>query len=385
MKKFIIMILIMITCTGCWNYKELTELGIVSALAISKKNDMYVIDMQLINIIEAGDKGITESPITVLTGEGHTVAEAVRSMNLKSSKVFFSSNLEYVLLDKSVVTEDLEEILDFLARDTKLSLNFLIATSTENSPYEILSALSQFNLNPASNLSELISVSEKRYGASYVLNIKEFLQKFLAKGVTPVYPNIVLSSKDDENGENETLEKSDSNDYVSVKNLVAFDKDGNIITLDTDESFGYNFLANHIGNAVVTSTCGENYFTVETLKSDVGFNDEDLKNNKIKVEGQIEAEVFFYGCEENLNNDSTLKMLSKKTEEQITDYIKKTINLAVESKTDFVGVGNWIYKNKTSYFDFDKYDWDTLGLPKLEFDYDINVTLFKQGNLKGDV
>ena len=95
--------------------------------------------------------------------------------------------------------------------------------------------------------------------------------------------------------------------------------------------------------------------------------------------------MFFYGCEENLNDEKTLDKLSKITKETITNYIKKSIELAKESKTDFIGIGNWIYKNETDYFNWDKKDWNLEGLDKLEFDYDIEVKLLKQGNLKGDI
>lgn len=383
MKKIFLILCVIVMCTGCWNYKELTELGIVSAMAISKKDNKYVIDLQLVNIVEAGDKGVPESPISVMSGEGDTIADAIRSINMKISKVFFSSNMEYMIIDKSVMDDSLEEILDFLARDTKLSLNFLIVTSTNDKPEDVLAALSQFNLNPASNVSELVRRSEGRYGASTSITFKEFLAKHLANGVTPVVPNVKLVGKVSEADDSETLKESDSNNYVEVDNLVAFDENGNAIILETDESFGYNFLNNHIQNGSVTSHCGDNYFTIQTLKSKIGFGE--LKGNKLKIEGEVQGEVFFYGCEENLNNEKTLDKLSELTKETITNYIKKTVNLAKESKTDFIGVGNYLYKNEYDYFDFDKKDWNKEGLPNIEFDYDIKVTLLKQGNLKGDI
>jgi len=384
MKKLLVLLLILFTCTGCWNYKELTELGIVSAMAISKEESgNYIVDLQLVNILESGDKGIPESPISIMSGEGTTIADAIRSINMKSSKVFFSSNIEYVLIDQSVTDKDLKEVLDFLARDTKLSLNFLIVTATKDKPTDVLAALSQFNLNPASNVSELIKRSEERYGASYSLTFKEYLAKYLDKGITPVYPNIHLVGNVDEADENEVLKDSDSNDYVEIYNLVAFDKEGNAIELGLSESFGFNFLSNRIQSGTVTSQCGEEHFTVETLKSKVGFSE--LNGNKVTVKGEIEAEVFFYGCEYDLDESNTLDKLSDITKETITEYIKSAVKLSQETKTDFIGVGNWIYKNKNDYFNFDKRDWETEGLPKLEFDYNIKVKLLKQGNLKGDI
>lgn len=383
MKKLIIIILLMISCTGCWNYKELTELGLISAMGITKEDDKYILDIQYINIIEAGDKGISESPITVVSGEGETIAEAARSINMKSSKINFPANIEYVFLSPSILSGDLNEVLDFLTRYTKLSLNFLIVTSTTNTSNEILSSLSSFNLNPASNLSELIKAGEEKYGASYSLNNKEFLKEYLDYGQIPVYPDITILDEESD-AENDNLEKSDANNYLVVNNLVTFDKDGNTIKLERDESLGFNFLNNHITNATVTAKCGDKYFTVETLESKFKY-DENLDDNKIKVTGEVKAEMFFYGCDDDLNKNDTLDKISKLTEKEIESYLKKTIDIAQSNKIDFIGIGNWVYKNKYGYFDFKKKDWNTLGLTNIDFDYDIKVTLFKQGNLKGEV
>ena len=133
----------------------------------------------------------------------------------------------------------------------------------------------------------------------------------------------------------------------------------------------------------MTSNCGEEHFTVETLGSKFDFSK--IKDNKVTVKGEVQAEVFYYGCEYDLNKGETLDKLSKITEETIKEYVSKSIVLAQKNKTDFIGVGNWIYKNKNSYFDFENDNWDSLGLPNLEFDYDIKVKLMKQGNLKGDI
>lgn len=385
MKKLVIVLLVLVSCTGCWNYKELSELGITSAMAISKEDDMYVVDLQNINILEAGDKGVSESPITVLTGKGKTVIDAVRSINMQTSKVLFSSNLEYLILDKSVMKENLGEIIDFLSRDNNISFNFLVLTSTDDKPFDIISSLSQFDLNPASNLSEVIRLSEERYGASFALNVKDFMKEHLAKGVTPVYTNVYLAKVQGDNGNTETLEESDNSDYVAIKNLVTFDKEGNVINLDDDESFGYNFLKNHIKNATITASCGDDkYFSIETLKSDIGFED-NLKKNKLSVTGEVQAEIFFYGCDGDLNKSKTLDNVSELASKEIEGYVRKTIDLAKNSKTDFIGIGNWVYKNNIEYFNLYDKEWDSKGLTNLDFDYDIKVTLFKQGNLKGDV
>ncbi len=383
MKKIIILIMLMF-CSGCFNYNELNELGIVSAISISKSNEEFTVDLQIINILESGENGLTESPITVISGKGKTILDAIRSLNLQSSKIFFSPDIEYVILDKSVISNDLSQVIDFLARDTKLSLNFLVVTSLDSSGKEILSSLSQFNTNSANNLAQIVNLSQKRYGASYSLSFLEYLKNYLEPGINSVLPNIVLHDNDKKSDNIDVLQESDTNSYIEIENLVTFNKKGKPITLSKNQAFGYNFLKNQVRNASITCKCGDDYFTVETLKSKFSYQDK-LNKNKINIKGDVSGEIVYYGCKQDLNNKKDLEEINKIFESELESYVKDTINLAKSEKLDFIGIGNYIYKNNYKYFDFENKDWDSEGLNKIDFDYDIKASIFKEGNLKGDL
>lgn len=103
MKKVILLLILVFICTGCYNYKELNDLGIVSAMGISKDGEVYNLDIQLLNVLDSEKSGLNKSPITVISGQGKTIFEAIRSMNKKTSKVFFLADVDYVFLDKSVL------------------------------------------------------------------------------------------------------------------------------------------------------------------------------------------------------------------------------------------------------------------------------------------
>ena len=384
MKKLLIVLIVIFFTSGCFNYKELNDLGIVSAIGISKENDEFVIDVQLVNIIEAGKNGISEAPISVISGKGKTIYEAAKSLNLKSSKLLFISNIEYVLIDESVIMEDIEEVLDYLTRDSRLSLSFLIVTSIDDKPKEIMSALSQFDINSASNLSNIIKLSEDRYGESYSLTIKDLLDEYLQEGVSTVYPNIALTGDYKELSETDNLKTSDSDNYVSLKNLVFFTKDKEIVALSKEEAFGYNFLVNHINNATITCECEGGYFSIQTLKSDFGYKDK-LNNNELDITGKIDGEIVYYGCNDDLSKQENINNVSKITSDKIKDYVMKAIDKAISKKTDFIGIGKYIYKNNNKYFDFDNKDWDIEGLPNLKLNYNVKLNIVKQGNLRGDI
>ena len=382
MKKVILLIFLTFICTGCYNYKELNELGIVSAMGISKDGDLYNLDIQLLNVLDSEKSGLNKSPITVISGQGETIFEAARSMNRKTSKVFFLADVDYVFLDQSVLNDGLDEIMDFLIRDTRLSLNFLVVTSTENKSLDILSSISHFDTNSANNLYDAIMNSETRYGGINSLHVRELINNYYAKGKYTIFPNVYIKDTR-KSSENDSLEDSKSESYVEVKNMVFF-KDKEAIELTDEETKGVNFLRNKIKNATLTIECDGGYFTIETLESKMKLKSK-LNIDQLNVKGSVGAEIVYYGCKDNLDNVGVLKSISKKAEKEVESYITKAFNKSKKYNYDFLGLGNYIYKNNYKYFDFENKDWNKDGLNKLNLKYNIDVSLYKQGNLRGDL
>lgn len=382
MKKIILLIFLTFICTGCYNYKELNELGIVSAMGISKDGDLYNLDIQILNVLDSEKSGLNKSPITVISGQGETIFEAARSMNRKTSKVFFLADVDYVFLDQSVLNDGLDEIMDFLIRDTRLSLNFLVVTSTENKSLDILSSISHFDTNSANNLYDAVMNSETRYGGINSLHVRELINNYYAKGKYTIFPNVYIKDTS-KSSENDSLEDSKSESYVEVKNMVFF-KDKEVIELTDEETKGVNFLRNKIKNATLTIECDGGYFTIETLESKMKLKSK-LNIDQLNVKGNVGAEIVYYGCKDNLDNADVLKNISKKAEKEVESYITKAFNKSKKYNYDFLGLGNYIYKNNYKYFDFENKDWNKDGLNKLNLKYNIDVSLYKQGNLRGDL
>lgn len=382
MKKIILLFILALLCTGCWNYKELSELGIVTALSISKEGDEYVLVNQIMNIVDSEKNNLNESPITTISGRGKTIFEAARSMNKLTSKISFLADVDYVFLDKSVLTEDPKEIMDFLIRDTRLSLNFFIITSEETSGEDILSSISHFNTNSAKNLYEILNNSEKRFGGIKTLNVRDYISYNLEIGSNVIYPNVIVENKDTSN--NKTLEDSKSNGSVKVKDMIFFNSNKEIIHINDNIMKGYNFINNNIKNASITVPCKGGNFTIETLESKFNIKDK-LSSNKLLINGDVGAEIVYYGCSLDLDDTKKLSEISILAEKEVENYIEEALKFAKKHNYDFLNIGNYIYKNNKNYFDFKNNNWNKEGLPSIKFDYNIDVSLYKQGNLRGDI
>src|SRR5690554_3526296 len=47
--KLIFILMIIMLSTGCWNYRELNEMTIVSGIGIDKKDDHFLVSIQALN------------------------------------------------------------------------------------------------------------------------------------------------------------------------------------------------------------------------------------------------------------------------------------------------------------------------------------------------
>ena len=73
MKKIIIILFIFLLC-GCSDYSELNKLAIVSSKKKKKKNDNYLVNIEVLNTKKNGNKNLTYS------GTGKTINLAINNI-----------------------------------------------------------------------------------------------------------------------------------------------------------------------------------------------------------------------------------------------------------------------------------------------------------------
>ena len=386
MKKIIVTLLIFFITTGCSNYREMNNLGIVSAFGIQIKDDKFLTTAQLINVNNKTETVANQSPIYLISAEGETVFESIRNMHKKSAKSLFFAHTKIVIIDKTILEnkEYLDSFIDLLARDMEMSLSFFIITCNEVSINDILSTLSLVESFTAVDLENTIKNSLKRSGTGYELISKDFFSKYLSPGINNVYTNINITKNKNEKNNISILEIANAEIFTYVDGLLSFDKEGNMIYINDEYSKTLNIIQNNVKNINYTIECGNEIFTIETQFIDFGFK-EDLKNNKIKVEGKILTAIAEYNCEYDLNKNQDLKKIKNLISNRLESDIKDLIKFAQENQNDFIGIGKYIYKNNPKYFDFKNKSWDKEGFPVLNYDVKVDVNLYKQGNLKGTV
>lgn len=308
MKKIIIILIIFLLC-GCSDYSELNKLAIVSSLSIDKKNNNYLVTIEVLNT-KKNAKNLTYS------GTGKTINLAINNIQNISPKKIYPGHLSRIIVSKEVMDDNFINTLDMFFRINNIKDEFNLFLCKDSKAYEVLKKL-PFN-------DGLIENSYYETSSTTNTTLDSFYSKYLKKGIDPVISVVKLD-----------------NDKVKIDNIAitrngAFDR-----YLNRDETIGYNFITNNTHNLIIPiKTSSIKIINSKTNTKIKRKKDSYIININIKSDIQI-----------NDNNSNIKeKELIKLTKKEINKYIKKVTN--IDTKSKFLGFERMIfldYPNEKNY------------------------------------
>lgn len=140
MRKIWLLLLIMIGMlmmiqTGCWDYREIEDLSIAAGAAIDKEGDEYVVTVEIVDI-QSGKESTMEPQIIEVKGE--SIFDAVRNAVQISGRKLYWSHAKIIIVSQDVAKEGIGKVLDFFVRDTELRNNLHIMVSKGKMAKELL-------------------------------------------------------------------------------------------------------------------------------------------------------------------------------------------------------------------------------------------------------
>ena len=126
MKK-ILTVIIIILLSGCYNYKELNEIAIVSSISIDKKDNEYLVGAQVMNV--KNEKESKSSNVIVFETKGKSIEEALRKMTTKSNKKLYGGHLGKLVISEDIAKEGIINIIDLFQRLPEIKDEFTITIS----------------------------------------------------------------------------------------------------------------------------------------------------------------------------------------------------------------------------------------------------------------
>ncbi|MEK6453882.1 Ger(x)C family spore germination protein [Caldifermentibacillus hisashii] len=374
-------ICITILLAGCWNHRELTDIGIIAAVGIDYGQEKrYNMTFQFVNPRNvAGNQqtiGISGPPIAIYESEGDNLLEAARSASQHVSRQLYFAHTNVLMIGEEVARDGLTDVLDISIRNPDFRSTATIVIAKDSTAEQILKTLTPLDQIPANKIDKTLKFSENRWGESINISVGELVPTIYSKGKQAVVGGFIIKGDKEKGSQDANILSSRPLAQLNSDGLGLL-KGGKLITwAEGKTARGINWILNNVKSTVVNIDWKDkkNAFgiTINLSKSKVSAN---VKNNKpyitvhIDAEGGItEADTFL-----DLSKAEELIKVQNALRKEIKREIENSIQFAQKHKADVFGFGEKISHVDEVYWKKVADVWNEEIFPNLEVKVEVNA------------
>ena len=382
MKKILILIPLLFCLTGCYNYRELNDLAIVSGISIDKNEDEYIVNAEVINPKKQQDASSGKEPeFVVYTSKGTSMQEAFRKIIKESPKKLYGAQMDVLIIDEETAKKELKNILDFFSRDPEIRSEFYVLVGKSTDVLEITTPLDKIS---SKNILDSLESNNSYLGFSNLVTYHDLIDNYLNPNIELALPSVEVVG-DDTNGDSIENIESTSAEAASIITNIAIFKDNKFVGyLTEEESQAYNMVMNSAKTTLMKTNYKDNEFIISEILNSSADIKIDIKKKKvtISIKGKATiAEANYSGNLEDAKEISKIqKDLNKTTEKFIKNSLKSTIQ---KYNSDIYGFRDMFYKQDPKAYKKLKNNWYKETFPNLEIEVKSDITIFEKGNLNG--
>lgn len=350
--------------SGCWDRRELNEIGISLAMGIDKEGNEYRVTAQVVDpgaVAQNKQDGTGSSPVSVYEARGATIFEALRRMTTVSPRKIYSAHLRTVIFGEALAREGIQDTLDFLSRDYETRADYYLLVAKGSTAAEILSILTPLEKIPANKIYRSVEMSEKTWARTRAVTLDVVIEDLAGKGKQPVLGGIEAFHDGADGGEKKNRETVRPAVQIRNAGLAAFREDRLIGWLDEEESIGFNYMVNSVRSTVGHVACPQGgNVALETIRAKA-----EVKGTykqgfpRLEVDLQVEQNIGEVQCRFDLTRPDSLHELERLSQQSLEELLDRTIKKAqTEYKSDIFGFGKAIHRSDPKAWKLIKKDWD---------------------------
>lgn len=384
MKRIKFLILLLPLLSGCYNYRELNELGITTAVSIDYKDNNFYVIAEVINPIKQQDASSSNnSPFVNYNSSSSSLQDAFRKVVLESPRQLYAAQLEIIVLSEEVVNNHLEEVLEYFARDPEARTEIkIIVAKTEDSTKAITLQTLLTSLS-SSNIIKSLDLQSKVLGMDYPVTLNELLNMYINPYLEVVLPSMTLYGNYEIGDEKENITTSSPKAIVKIDGST-ITKDNKILGyLDLEESKILNLINGKLKETIIKMNYYDGYIIFEPNRIKVS-RELDIKNNIIKINISGYSKTKEIQSNINLKDPKEVKKLNKALNMELEKKITDTFNSIREKYgTDVFGFQELYYRTNYKYFKENCTNWYEDIYPKIKLEVKANVRLYEKGSTLG--
>lgn len=379
-KKWLLIPLVigLILTAGCWNRRELTQLGIVLGTGFDLGKDKQVeVTVQIAKPGEmqaqgGGSKrggGGQGNPALVLSSQGKTAFEAVRNFLAIASRKLFWSHNEVFIFGEVLAKEGIGPVLDFLERNPELRREAAVLAA-KGKAKDILALRGDLEKVSAVEISQALRPAQFLSKALKV-DFHRFLLTYANKTASSVMPAI------------EVIHEAGKPRF-RISGMAVFKKDKLTGWLNETETRGMLWVIGKVKGGMLVIKAPDQG------KGEISLEIKQAKS-KIKPEFKGEKPVFTVEINEkgsiaeetgpfDITDPEIIKQITKLQEETIAGEIKAALHKAQkELKADIFGFSEELHRTHPRKWTKLKDRWEA-EFPNLEVKVVVKTVVPMMGN-----
>lgn len=354
-------LLFLISLSGCWSRREMSELAIVLGAGVDRTPDNRVqLTLQLARPAafaggtQAGG-GENKTNTWVVSDTGNTIFEAERNMALKVSRRIYWAHDIIVVIGEDAAKSGVREYVNFFMRDP-LPRETTWVLVTKGEAKKVLESHSELETSSAQSIGFLV-----RNRAGLAVMIKDFAIALASQGTNPALPFIERQKFGEREGPG--IEKDEPHEEVVIAGTGVFKDEYLAGWLDTSETRGLLWLRDEMNKGVITvpspgqpdKLVSINVVTAKT-RVEPEYDGEEIRFN---VDISFEGELLEQQSTEDLSKlNSTAAIETAAAEEVIRRCSVTLAKVQGEYRTDTFGFGEAFHRKYKEDWKELKYQWD---------------------------
>lgn len=380
-KIFIIMFFCLFF-SGCYNYHELDQLAITSAIGVDKGEDYkYKVTVQVLNTKKsAKEAASSELPdFIIYDAEADTIQEALRKIILESSRRIYANHIQIMVIGDEVARDGIYDILDLFFRNSESRKQFNVIVAKDTTANDILSIMTPGETLSAQNINDTLKTDNRYFGVNSLITFEEMVSDYINNTKEIVLPTVSISGNIDKGMSQKNIEKTEAKTKLFNNSMAIFKDDKLVDYLSIDDSILLNFIRGKINNTIITYKCDDNFVVAESFNTKESLSVDDNLDVKIKIKANLNLNEV--NCDIDLEDSKEIKKLEKNLENTLKNDLNNfLINNIEEYNTDVFGIRDNLYKNYPKYYKKIKNDWYNEYFNKLKFDIDVDFKILEKGN-----
>ena len=196
MKK-ILLIIIIIFLTGCYNYTEINDLAFISSVGIdyNKTNEKFIVTYEILNDNSTGEGKINKS--YTISAEGKNITDAFNNTSLKVNNKPYFYHLKIIAIDETISKKHMKDVVDYILRNPDVKNEFFLILIKNAKAKDILDKSDEVDPDIGNKIYRMIKSNEDQNNISIDQNF-EATTRFFANNLSNALLNtFTLNDKDE--------------------------------------------------------------------------------------------------------------------------------------------------------------------------------------------